>query len=403
MPERCTPIPSFPLLIALLSLHISPTWTSTSFLIALSRDSCIGPPSSATIRATASLFRSGPSQTDTFAAFKQFKAYAENQTGRKPDVYLRDHGGAGDLPAAQDIPADDPDAMDDPDAAANDPVPAPAPLEAPVQPAPAAQDIPADDPDAMDDPDAAANDPVPAPAPLEVPVQPAVDPAPAESTVRPPSPVGIGARLPARARQPPRDWWVLPRAPRPVLANDDDEDNAEYAHLAFWEEDDDEFVLMVGSSGEPLTYAEALRRPDAEHWRQAALEELAAHKSNRTWRLVERPTDRNVAVLELLGFKQTYSDASIYIYSRGDVRLSAPRADNSGKGRNKGSGKANKAEDASTTASKSSASSATNSQPANGATNPSTVVESAGNASLCSSSPSDPVIMVRKSKIEVGK
>ncbi|KAH7904337.1 hypothetical protein BJ138DRAFT_1106914 [Hygrophoropsis aurantiaca] len=37
---------------------------------------------------------------------------------------------------------------------------------------------------------------------------------------------------------------------------------------------------MVGSSGEPLTYAEALRRPDAEQWRQAALEELAAHKSN---------------------------------------------------------------------------------------------------------------------------
>jgi hypothetical protein len=43
-----------------------------------------------------------------------------------------------------------------------------------------------------------------------------------------------------------------------------------------------------------MSFAEALRRPDTEQWHQAALEELAAHQSNGTWRLVERPKDRKV-------------------------------------------------------------------------------------------------------------
>ena len=52
------------------------------------------------------------------------------------------------------------------------------------------------------------------------------------------------------------------------------------------EESDDELVMSASLPDEPLTFAEALIRPDAEKWRQAALEELAAHQTNGTWTLV---------------------------------------------------------------------------------------------------------------------
>ena len=39
----------------------------------------------------------------------------------------------------------------------------------------------------------------------------------------------------------------------------------------------------------PSSYAEALKFPDAEKWHQAALEEMASHKENNTWTLVDLP------------------------------------------------------------------------------------------------------------------
>lgn len=60
------------------------------------------------------------------------------------------------------------------------------------------------------------------------------------------------------------------------------------------DEEEDADLALSTSTAEPRTYAESTRRPDAQHWHQAALDELAAHESNGTWSLVERPADRKV-------------------------------------------------------------------------------------------------------------
>jgi len=67
------------------------------------------------------------------------------------------------------------------------------------------------------------------------------------------------------------------------------------------EDSDDELAMSASLPDEPLTFAEALTRPDAEKWRQAALEELAAHQSNGTWTLVPRP-----AVSKVIGSKWVF-------------------------------------------------------------------------------------------------
>ena len=61
------------------------------------------------------------------------------------------------------------------------------------------------------------------------------------------------------------------------------------------ENSDDELAMSAFLPDEPLTFAEALTRPDVEKWRQAALEELAAHQSNGTWTLVPRPAGSKVS------------------------------------------------------------------------------------------------------------
>jgi len=48
------------------------------------------------------------------------------------------------------------------------------------------------------------------------------------------------------------------------------------------------------AAAEPLSCSEALRRPDAEQWKQAALEELNAHSTNGTWELVPRPKGKKI-------------------------------------------------------------------------------------------------------------
>ena len=55
-----------------------------------------------------------------------------------------------------------------------------------------------------------------------------------------------------------------------------------------------EIACSSVSMAEPLSYAKAMRRPDAEQWKQAALEELNAHSTNGTWKLVPRPTGKKV-------------------------------------------------------------------------------------------------------------
>ena len=122
-----------------------------------------------------------------------------------------------------------------------------------------------------------------APAPAQPPADkfhtpPASPPAPA--VLLPcPSPVGICAWLPARQRRPPREWWKL--------SNEQLEDNVE-------DEDEDTDLAFLSAVSEPRTYAEAMHCSDASQWHQAALDELAAHRSNGTWCLVNRPLGHQI-------------------------------------------------------------------------------------------------------------
>jgi hypothetical protein len=60
--------------------------------------------------------------------------------------------------------------------------------------------------------------------------------------------------------------------PTPAISDSNTEE--EEAHLAI--------------NLEPCSYAEA-KTPEAEQWRQAALEEMNAHKNNQTWKIVRLP------------------------------------------------------------------------------------------------------------------
>jgi len=87
-----------------------------------------------------------------------------------------------------------------------------------------------------------------------------------------PSPIGIGARLPRRTRMKPREWRKLSNA----QLDDEVDDEIEDADMGY------EIACSTVSMAEPLSYAEAMRRPDAEQWKQAALKELNAHSTNGT-------------------------------------------------------------------------------------------------------------------------
>jgi len=119
----------------------------------------------------------------------------------------------------------------------------------------------------------------PAPAP-ECPQLPS-HPASPVVAPRPPSPVGIGARLPRCTRNKPREWWKLSVA----QLDSDIDDDIEDADLAY------EVAYSSTSAAEPLSYSKVLRCPDAEQWKQAA---LSAHSTNGTWELVPQPKGKKI-------------------------------------------------------------------------------------------------------------
>ncbi|KAI9572443.1 hypothetical protein HD554DRAFT_1987787, partial [Boletus coccyginus] len=101
---------------------------------------------------------------------------------------------------------------------------------------------------------------------------------------RPPSPIGIGARLPVRNRQRPRDWWKL--SPAQLVDDPDDSDNEEV--------DTAQAECLAVSSVHPRFFVDAMHRNDTSEWKPAALAELDAHKTNGTWILVPCPKNRPV-------------------------------------------------------------------------------------------------------------
>jgi hypothetical protein len=75
-----------------------------------------------------------------------------------------------------------------------------------------------------------------------------------------------------------------------------------------------EIAFSTISNAEPLSYAEAMRHPDAEQWKHAALEELNTHSTNGTWKLIPRPAGKKV-----IGYKWVFkvkrnADGSIERY-----------------------------------------------------------------------------------------
>ena len=57
-----------------------------------------------------------------------------------------------------------------------------------------------------------------------------------------------------------------------------------------------------------------MKREDAAEWRQAAVDELAAHQSNGTWTLVDRPKDRPVIGSKWVFTKKYRADGSFERY-----------------------------------------------------------------------------------------
>ena len=96
-----------------------------------------------------------------------------------------------------------------------------------------------------------------------------------------------------------------------------------------------EIACSSVSMAEPLSYAEAMRCPDAEQWKQAALKELNVHSTNGTWKLVPRHTDKKVIGSKWVFKVKRNTDSSIerykgrlvatiYIYAKADVRVILP-------------------------------------------------------------------------------
>ena len=67
---------------------------------------------------------------------------------------------------------------------------------------------------------------------------------------------------------------------------DEDRTEADAAELAI---DTFSTAAQGGAQNEPKTFQEALTRPDADLWTQAALEELEAHQRNGTWSRTQLP------------------------------------------------------------------------------------------------------------------
>src|ERR1700733_5671388 len=89
----------------------------------------------------------------------------------------------------------------------------------------------------------------------------------------------IAMRRAPRNRKPPGEWWKIPRKPKkPPLPSSNEEDEGE-------DNDDDGDELEEANAltiSEPLCYMDALKTPEARHWKEAALEEMNAHLENQT-------------------------------------------------------------------------------------------------------------------------
>ena len=76
------------------------------------------------------------------------------------------------------------------------------------------------------------------------------------------------------------------------------------------EEDDDEQANATGEV-EPLTYAQAMKGPDANKWNEAMIEEYKAHLANGTWTVVKLPPGKMVVASKWVYKIKHNADGSI--------------------------------------------------------------------------------------------
>ena len=85
-------------------------------------------------------------------------------------------------------------------------------------------------------------------------------------------------------------------------SDDSDDEEADIAHC------------FVTNTAHPWSFREAMKRDDAAEWRQAAVDELAAHQTNGTWTLVDRPKDQPVIGSKWVFTKKYHADGSFKRY-----------------------------------------------------------------------------------------
>ena len=90
-----------------------------------------------------------------------------------------------------------------------------------------------------------------------------------------------------------------------MVDNDSDDSNDKEADIAH---------CFATNTAHPRSFREAMKREDAAEWRQAALDKLAAHQTNGTWTLVDRPKDRPVIGSKWVFTKKYHADGSFEGY-----------------------------------------------------------------------------------------
>ena len=76
------------------------------------------------------------------------------------------------------------------------------------------------------------------------------------------------------------------------------------------DDDDDEQANTIGEV-EPLTYAQAMKGPDANKWNETMIEEYKAHLANGTWTVVKLPPGKMVVASKWVYKIKHNADGSI--------------------------------------------------------------------------------------------
>ena len=98
----------------------------------------------------------------------------------------------------------------------------------------------------------------------------------------------MAQRRPKREIKPPGEWWKVKPSATPVQDSSSDEEVE--AEVKEEEEDSDDELDLLGNTAHsaqeaswPSNWHAAMKRSDADEWRQAAQEEIDAHIANGTW------------------------------------------------------------------------------------------------------------------------